>query len=173
MGFGLDPEARRQRLHNEAEKRALAAANKVATVLGFTGGGPGVTGPKSRSSSTPQPKNPIRLEMPELELPGSDLRVEYGQNVGNIAVTTINEFDRDLKVQLKMWMFTVDGNVTMEFLPSVNFDLPKDFEERTFWSFRYYIDKGTVSYTRTLQDPISPSLSKMLFSKVPKGHYLR
>lgn len=137
LGYGSSPETRRKRLHNKAEKRALAAANRVAEVVGLPGVGPGTTGPHRPDTPPypPQPRKPIRIEMPELDLPGEGLRLEYGETVSNISVTAFNESDRNLQARLKLWMYTADGNVVLEFLPAVDFDFPKDTSKGPFGPF--------------------------------------
>jgi hypothetical protein len=143
LGFGIDPDARRKRIHNEAENRALIAANRVAKALSLKGGGKGATS-KTLTGVPPtpaKPQKPIRLEMAELELPGEGLRVEYGQEIGNISVTAYNESDRNLKVMLKMWMFTADSSVVWEPLPKINFDLPIDGKIGPFGPFAITMDK--------------------------------
>jgi hypothetical protein len=136
LGYGVDPEVRRKREQRKAEKKALSAANKVSEALGIKGSGSGSTGNKKTKKTSTREKQPIRLEMGELNLPNDNLRVNYGENVGGIEVIAVNETNNDIEVQLKMWLFPSEGgHVIKEFLPEVQFNHEKNSTKGPFGPF--------------------------------------
>jgi hypothetical protein len=101
LGYGVDArEVRRQQQRN-AERRALIAANTFARALGI-GAGPGPTREGLDGERVPKK---VRIQMEELSLPRpSDLRVNYGEAVGNIKLRIVNEDDRDIHMRLKLFL---------------------------------------------------------------------
>ena len=101
LGYGVDArEVRRQQQRN-AERRALTAANAFARALGI-GAGPGRTrmGPGGERIA-----KKVRIQMEELSLPRpADLRVNYGESVGNIKAKVVNDSERDLVLRLKLFL---------------------------------------------------------------------
>ncbi|MBN1639107.1 MAG: hypothetical protein JW866_09075 [Ignavibacteriales bacterium] len=170
LGFGVDPRTLREKLHNEAEKRALLAANKVAKVLGISAGGFGGGG-----GVVPGPRvtKPYGLIMPELELPNNDLRVEFGQSVSNIKASVYNQSDIDFKVRLKFWMFTDDGQVAYNFFdPSIDFDLERGSKRGPFGPFSIEMERAKYPSSglyRIRSRLISLESSS---SDIPKGQIL-
>jgi len=102
LGWGSDQRAiTRQRTRN-AERKALAAINDVASRLGLTGIGPGR---RKGGGGGGRAARLIRLRMPELELPRkNDLKVNYGEFVKNIGCEIINDSPFDIHVRLKIYM---------------------------------------------------------------------
>jgi len=101
LGYGVSAgEVRRQQQRN-AERRALTAANTFARALGI-GTGPGPTREGTGGERVPKK---VRIQMEELSLPHpSDLRVNYGEAVGNIKVRVVNDDDRDIDMRLKLFL---------------------------------------------------------------------
>jgi len=102
LGWGTDQRAiKRQRTRN-AERKALAAINDVATKLGLTGIG---IGRRGGGGGGYRPARPIRLRMPELMLPRhNDLRVNYKESVKNIGCEIINDSNQEIKVRIKIYL---------------------------------------------------------------------
>lgn len=101
LGYGVDArEVRRQKQRN-AERRALTAANAFARALSI-GTGPGVTRKGTGGERKP---GKVRIQMEELSLPRpTDLRVNYGETVGNIKVRVVNDDDRDIDMRLRLFL---------------------------------------------------------------------
>lgn len=101
LGYGVDArEVRRQQQRN-AERRALTAANAFARALGI-GAGPGVTREGTGGERVPKK---VRIQMEELSLPRpADLRINYGETVGNIGVRVVNDDDRDIDMRMKLFL---------------------------------------------------------------------
>jgi len=101
LGYGVDVrEVRRQQQRN-AERRALTAANAFARTLGI-GTGPGPTREGTGGERVPRK---VRIQMGELSLPRpTDLRVNYGEAVGNIKMRVVNDDDRDIDMRLKLFL---------------------------------------------------------------------
>jgi len=101
LGYGVDArEVRRQQQRN-AERRALTAANAFARALGI-GTGPGPTGGGNGGERVPKE---VRIQVEELSLPRpSDLRVNYGESVGNIKLRVANDGDRDTDMRLRLFL---------------------------------------------------------------------
>lgn len=101
LGYGVDAKEVRRQQQRNAERRALAAANTFARALGI-GTGPGV--PREGTGGERTPKK-VRIQMEELSLPRpTDLRVNYGETVGNIRVRVVNDDDRDIDMRLKLFL---------------------------------------------------------------------
>ena len=101
LGYGVDArEARRQQQRN-AERRALTAVNSFARALGI-GAGPGVRAP---SGDGERETKKVRIRMEELLLPRrNDLKVNYGETVGNIKIHILNDDERDLDMRVKLFL---------------------------------------------------------------------
>jgi hypothetical protein len=101
LGYGGDArEVRRQQQRN-AERRALTAANAFARALGI-GAGPGVTREGIGGERVPKK---VRIQMEELSLPRPmDLRVNYGEAIGNVKVRVVNDDDRDIDMRVKLFL---------------------------------------------------------------------
>jgi hypothetical protein len=99
LNYGVDiKEIRRQHQQN-AERRALVAANTFVKGLGI-GMGPGNIG---NGNGGERHTKKLRIHMDELSLPRpNDLRVNYGEKVDNIRIKVINDGDSIVKVILKI-----------------------------------------------------------------------
>ena len=101
LGYGMDArEVRRQQQRN-AERRALTAANTFARALGI-GAGPGGTRGGAGGERVPRK---VRIQMEELSLPRPmDLRVNYGEAIGNVKIRVVNDDDRDIDMRVKLFL---------------------------------------------------------------------
>jgi len=101
LGYGVDArEVQRQQQRN-AERRALTAANAFARALGI-GAGPG----RARTGTGGERiAKKVRIKMEELSLPRpADLRVNYGESIGNIKAKVVNDSERDIVVRLNLFL---------------------------------------------------------------------
>jgi hypothetical protein len=103
LGYGVDARAVRRQQQRNAERRALTAANAFARALGI-GAGPGVP-PPPPPPPPPRVLKKTRIQMEDLSLPRpTDLRVNYGEVVGNIKVRVVNDDNRDIDMRLKLFL---------------------------------------------------------------------
>lgn len=101
LGFRSDErEVRRQQQQN-AERRALAAANNFAKALGL-GSGPGVTRKPGGGGGV---EKVVRIQMEEIALPRlRDLRANYGESVDNIRMRIVNNSDKDANLRVNFFL---------------------------------------------------------------------
>ena len=103
LGHGRDERAIKRERSRNAERKAIAAINELASKYGFQGGGIGRKPPKP-----PRPPGEvklIRLQMPELTFPRvNDLRVNYGETIKNITCAVINDTDCEIYVKVKIFL---------------------------------------------------------------------
>jgi len=101
LGYGVDAREIRRQQQREAERMALSAINSFTRVLGI-GMGPGV-GPRGTGGErTPRD---VRIQLDDLGLPRPhDLRVNYGETVGNIKLRIVNDSDEDIELRLRFFL---------------------------------------------------------------------
>lgn len=101
LGYGIDMRQVRRQQQQNAERRALTAANSFARALGI-GAGPGITREGPGGERVPKK---IRIQMEELLLPRpNDLRVNYGESVKNINIRLVNDNEHDVDLRLKLFL---------------------------------------------------------------------
>jgi hypothetical protein len=101
LGWGADARAIRRQHQRNAERRALAAINRLAKKLGLLAYGPG---PQEGGGGGGTPK-PLRLSMPDLKFPRrGDRRVNYGEMVRNIRAHVVNDTLGDAAVMVRMFI---------------------------------------------------------------------
>lgn len=101
LGYRVDERDVRRQQQRNAERRALVAANNFAKALGM-GAGPGIRREGAGGKRIPKE---IRIQMEELSLPRpEDLRVNYGEEVGNIKIKIVNESINELNIRLKFFL---------------------------------------------------------------------
>lgn len=90
LGFGLDTERIEKERTKNAERRALNAINSIASRLGFA------IGPTTRPPGPPPPPpipTPIKLVMPQFEFPRENGRINHGEDLGGIELSSVNNKD--------------------------------------------------------------------------------
>lgn len=101
LGWGADVRELRRQQQRNAERRALVAVNRFARKIGI-GVGPGG---RPRGLGGRRTAKEVRIQMDDLSLPrAGDLRVNYGETVGNMRARVINESDYDIFVQFKLFL---------------------------------------------------------------------
>lgn len=110
LGWQSSRQAVRARRQRNAERMALRQINRIAEEFDFPStpgmggdsGGSGGTGGNGGGGGSPKP---LRIWMPDLKLPREDdLRVDYGESVGDIQAKAINESADPLEVKLKIYI---------------------------------------------------------------------
>ncbi len=110
LGLGVDPQKVRHERQSNAEQRAIYAINKIANKLGIFGKG---AGPQP-SPPPPPPLPPIKelsLDIPPLEFPRENRRVNYGEAVKNMRLIAKNNATEAVKVGLKMYLLFEDAEL--------------------------------------------------------------
>ena len=101
LGYRVDERDVRRHQQRNAERRALVAVNNFAKALGV-GAGPGVRreGPGGKRIA-----KKVRIQIEELSLPRpEDLRVNYGEGVGNIKIKIVNDSNNELNIRVKFFL---------------------------------------------------------------------
>jgi len=100
LGWGADIREIRRRQQRNAERLALNAINRIAREIGLLGIGGG-----TKSGGGGGEWKEIRVQMPALKFPRErDLRVDYGENLGNISARVVNASENRIKVRFKMYI---------------------------------------------------------------------
>lgn len=100
LGWGADVKAIQQEKQRSAERRALAAINRIARELGLSTG----PGPQDGGGGG-GPRKPVRLQFPDFVLPRpGDRRVNYNETVTGIEVSAVNETGKAVRVRAHIFL---------------------------------------------------------------------
>jgi hypothetical protein len=100
LGWGADIREIRRRHQRNAERFALNAINRIAREIGLLGLGGG-TKPGGGGGEWKE----IRIQMPQFKFPRErDLRVDYGEALGNISARVVNASENRIRVKFKMYI---------------------------------------------------------------------
>lgn len=104
----IEPE---QAIKNKVQKTAAEKALKNLTPLfkKFDLSGKYKGGGKKRKQSTRDKNEPLRLSIPDFELPHENKRVNYGDKIKGTYVMPINDFERSFMVLVRVFVVSDDG----------------------------------------------------------------
>ncbi len=121
LGYNPHPEKERREKQKSAERRALSAINKIAKVLNIIKIGPTSSQP---SITHRGPTKPIRISMTSPDFPNpQSTRVDYGQSIKNLEFSIVNDTDKPVQVNLKI--FIRYGSEVIATIIDENFDIAK------------------------------------------------
>ena len=139
LGCGADPRKIEHERQTNAERRAIYKMNRVIKKLGLFGG-KGGGGRGNDGNGAVQEKRQIRIEMEPMQFPRESRRINWGESLKNIIIWAVNDTDKSIPVQLKIYMLYHERDIHY-FLKEKDFTLKSYGRSKKFGPFHIEFNK--------------------------------
>lgn len=175
LGYGKDPKEVKRERQRTAEQKAIDRINEISSDIGLLAPGKR-TKKKEKREVKERLAKPVHFHMLEPEYPNAGtLRINYGEKLGNIGTSIMNNTNKDVKVKMKIFIRFSDRSlkvfVDKNIMVSANSESkPEGPFEETFTESSYP-NKGKHILTLTLVSMDEKTLGEKI-DKRTRGFYL-
>ena len=102
--------AKKNKIQKAAEEKALKSLYSLFKKLKLFGKN---LGKRKRGTSVRKKNEPLRLSISDIKFPRENHRVNYGEKIGNVYVSPINEFEDSIMVLVRLYIVSDKGRTIL------------------------------------------------------------